>query len=332
MKPSQVLEATNYLVQLKRPGFIWGPPGVGKSDIVAAVAKTRDIQLIDIRMSLMAPTDIQGFPVFDRESNTMRFVPLDQLPRDGEGILFLDEMNSATQATQAAGYQLILNRSIGAYNLPPGWAIIAAGNRAGDRAVVHNMPSALANRFVHLEMEADHIEWDQWAAQNDVSSLTRAFIRFRPGLLHSFNPDTNEKAFPTPRSWVFADQVMGNSAEQKLSPSVRMQLIQGAVGKAAGGEYLAFCDIAASLPSVSEVNMNPETAPLPVEPAAQYAIVTALEKATTVSSFERLMKYITRMSTEFQTLYVRGVVTTQRDITRLDHYTAWVVKNQNVLI
>ena len=85
----------------------------------------------------------------------MSFVPPDFLPTKSKGILFLDEMNSAPRAVQAAAYQLILNRKIGEYELPVGWAVVAAGNRAGDRAVVNDMPSALANRLVHIDFKVD---------------------------------------------------------------------------------------------------------------------------------------------------------------------------------
>jgi hypothetical protein len=336
MRPSQVISALTHLVQRKRPVFIWGPPGVGKSDGVHTVANNLSIELRDVRLNLMDPVDLKGFPSVEEVGtgkNKMRhmaFIPPDFLPRDpkSKGILFLDEMNSAPPSVQAAAYQLILNRKIGEYELPEGWAVIAAGNRAGDRALVNAMPSALANRFVHIDFDVDVDDWYNWATQSGVSDITRAFIKFRPALLHSFNPSTNERAFPTPRSWVFVDDVVGS----KLDASTEYELIKGTVGEGAAAEYLAFSKLAAELPSAEEILMNPDTAPVPTSPAAQYAVCTMLDTKATPNSFGRLLTYIERLPVEFQVLFVRSAAMANRAVTQTKEYVTWVTKNQKVLL
>ena len=81
------------------------------------------------------------------------YVP-DELPRverDGEfGYLFLDEINTGSPQMMAVMMQLVLDRKVGEYTLPPGWRIIAAGNRVSDRAAAQRMPTALRNRFAHI--------------------------------------------------------------------------------------------------------------------------------------------------------------------------------------
>jgi MoxR-like ATPase len=67
-------------------------------------------------------------------------------------MLFLDEINMAPPAMQGIAQQLILDRQVGSYRVPEGWFIWAAGNRKSDRAAVFEMPSALANRFIHLDL------------------------------------------------------------------------------------------------------------------------------------------------------------------------------------
>lgn len=336
MRPSQVIQSLTHLVERKRPAFIWGPPGAGKSDVVRAVADKLDLELRDVRLNLMDPVDLKGFPTIAEtgtgrnKTRQMSFVPPDFLPSDpkSQGILFLDEMNSAAQSVQAAAYQLILNRQIGEYTLPDGWAVLAAGNRAGDRAVVHTMPSALANRFVHIDFEVDVEDWYNWATQNGVSDVTRAFIKFRPALLHAFNPGSNERAFPTPRSWVFVDDV----TQSKLSPDTEYELIKGTVGEGAAAEYLAFSKLAAELPSADEILMNPDTAPVPESPAAQYAVCTMLDKKATPNSFGRLLTYVERLPIEFQVLFVRSAAMANRTVTQSKDYIKWVTTNQSVLL
>jgi hypothetical protein len=336
MRPSQAISALSHLVQRKRPAFIWGPPGVGKSDVVHTVAERLSLELRDVRLNLLDPVDLKGFPSIEEigtgkaKTRHMSFVPPDFLPRDpkSKGVLFLDEMNSAPQSVQAAAYQLILNRRIGEYVLPEGWAVLAAGNRSGDRAVVNAMPSALANRFVHIDFTVDVDDWYNWATQEGVSDLTRAFIKFRPNLLHSFDPSANERAFPTPRSWVFVDDVV----DSNLDSATEFELIKGTVGEGAAAEYLAFTKLAAELPTADEILMNPDTAPVPVSPAAQYAVCTMLDRKATPNSFGRLITYVERMSVEFQVLFVRSAAMANRSVTQSKDYVTWVTKNQDVLL
>lgn len=336
MRPSQVTHSLTHLVQRKRPAFIWGPPGVGKSDIVQSVANSLDLELRDVRLNLMDPVDLKGFPSIEEtgtgknKQRYMAFLPPDFLPRDpkSKGVLFLDEMNSAPQSVQAAAYQLILNRRIGEYVLPEGWAVLAAGNRSGDRAVVNSMPSALANRFVHIDFEVDVDDWYNWATQHGVSDITRAFIKFRPNLLHAFDAATNARAFPSPRSWVFVDDIAGS----KLASDTEFELIKGTVGEGAAAEYLAFAKLAAELPSSDEILMNPDSAPVPESPAAQYAVCTMLDKKATPNSLGRLLTYVERLPVEFQVLFVRSAAMANRTITQCKDYVSWVTKNQEILL
>lgn len=334
MKPSQVTQSLTHLVQRKRPAFIWGPPGAGKSDVVRTVADNLKIELRDVRLSLMDPVDLKGFPtlrevtVSRKKVQQMTFVPPDFLPTGGEGILFLDEMNTAPQSVQAAAYQLILNRRIGEYELPEGWAVLAAGNRANDRAVAHTMPSALANRFVHIDFEIDVDDWYNWATAYGVSSITRGFIKFRPALLHSFDPTTNPRAFPSPRSWVFVDDVVNSH----LDKNTEFELIKGTVGEGAAAEYLAYYRMHADLPSVDEILLNPDSAPVPEEPAAQFAICTSMDSKATATSFGRLLTYASRLPVEFQVLFVKSAAMAKREITKTKEYIDWITKNSAVLL
>ena len=116
------------------PVMLWGPPGVGKSQMVAQVADKNNVEVIDIRLSQMEPSDLRGIPF--RENGSVEWAVPAMLPneeRHGKsGILFLDEITSAAPSVSAAAYQLILDRRLGQYTVPDGWAIFAAGNRQGD--------------------------------------------------------------------------------------------------------------------------------------------------------------------------------------------------------
>ena len=172
VKPSDIKDEVNYAFNRKRPIFLWGPPGVGKSEIVETITQERSGYMIDLRLALMEPTDLRGIPYYNEKTGQMMWAPPADLPTQELAdqfeciVLFLDEMNQAPQSVQAAAYQLILNRRLGTYTLPDNVLIVAAGNRESDRGVAYRMPSPLANRFVHLEMGVDFDDWQVWALEN----------------------------------------------------------------------------------------------------------------------------------------------------------------------
>src|SRR5262245_8144949 len=183
--------------------MIWGPPGIGKSATVRAVAAKLGVGLVDLRISQLAPTDLRGLPVPD--SGVARWLPPEFLPRKGRGVLFLDEINLAPPAVQGIAQQLVLDRRVGSYTVPDGWFVWAAGNRREDRAATFDMPAPLANRFLHFELEPDLDGFLRYAARNDLSHEIVAFLGFRPALLHALDP--SRPAWPSPRSWEMASQL-----------------------------------------------------------------------------------------------------------------------------
>ena len=214
------------------PVMLWGPPGVGKSQIIAQVATRHAVPMIDIRLSQMEPSDLRGIPF--RIDNRVEWAVPSMLPdieRHGPaGVLFLDEITSAPPSVSAAAYQLILDRRLGAYQVPAGWAIFAAGNRQGDRGVTYTMPAPLANRFSHFEIEANLDDWVSWAYGNGIDERLIGFLRFRPERLFDFDPAHNPVAFPSPRSWEFAHRALQKFGD---APELLLATLQACVGPAA---------------------------------------------------------------------------------------------------
>src|SRR5215471_16461268 len=242
MKPSVVSRALRALVVVEKQAvFIWGSPGSGKSAVVNQLAAELGIALRDIRALLLDPVDLRGLSFVGKDGRSQWSTP-DFLPQDGEGILFLDELNAAPAMVQASCYQLVLDRKLGEYTLPGGWAIVAAGNRDSDRAVTTKMPTPLRNRVVHLEFEVDLQEWCEWAIQNGIRPEVIAFLRFRPELLSAFDRDQN--AFPSPRSWEFVSRILASSPDK----TVEHELFAGAVGAGAATEFSGFVRMFRELP------------------------------------------------------------------------------------
>ena len=327
MKPSRIIETLNTLTDICQPVFVWGAPGVGKSQVVAQVAREKGLDLTDVRAVLLDPVDLRGLPHID-DNHRACWCPPEFLPVEGKGILFLDELNAAPPLVQAACYQLVLDRRLGEYRLPDGWSIVAAGNRETDRAVTHRMPSALANRFVHLNFDVDAKEWLTWAQECEIAPAVIAFIRFRPQLLHAFDGQKDDKAFPTPRSWEFVSRIMNR--QQKAIPD--LELIDGVVGEGAAAEFCGFLRIFHDLPDPETLLEAPETAEVPDDPATLYAVCELLSQKTDLSNLPQIMTYAKRLPPEFSVLLVRDAARINSAIVQTPDFNSWAVAHADVLI
>jgi len=256
------------------PVMLWGPPGVGKSQMIAQVAEKHNAPVVDVRLSQMEPSDLRGIP-FRVDDKVEWAIPamLPDAERHGPvGILFLDEITSAPPSVSAAAYQLILDRRLGNYKVPEGWAIFAAGNRQGDRGVTYTMPAPLANRFSHFEVDVNLDDWVAWAYAHGIDEKIIAFLRFRPDLLFDFDPAHNPVAFPSPRSWEFAHNALQKFGE---NPQLLLGTLQACVGPAAGVELNAFIDNLDNMPDLEAIITGQEVG-APKEIDLQYAVASAL--------------------------------------------------------
>lgn len=303
MKPSRVAEVVQQLLGTRWPSFIWGPPGVGKSSIVRQAAAKLGLELLDVRAALLDPTDVRGIPIVENRRavwTAPSFLPSDP---GSKGILFLDELTSAPPLVQASLYQLTLDRQVGEYRLPEGWRIIAAGNRAEDRAISFRMPSALANRFIHLDFETDFADWKAWALDNRIHPDVLAFLSIRRELLLKMGQ--GEKGFPTPRSWEMASDAL------KLYPVVdeAADILLGIVGEAASIEFLAFCRNVQIGPIVEAVLADPRNATLPEKLDTIFALLSHLvSRSNEPAVIEVIVVILDRLTPEFAVMLLNDAI------------------------
>ena len=263
----------------KRPMFLWGPPGIGKSEVVAEITQEMGGFMIDLRLGQMDPTDIRGIPFYNKEAGKMDWAPPIDLP-DAEFasqypivVLFMDEMNSAAPAVQAAAYQLVLNRRIGKYFLPDNVVLIAAGNRESDKGVTYRMPTPLANRFVHVEMRPDFAAWQEWAVRNQIHKDVVGYLSFAKQDLYDFDAKSSSRAFATPRSWTFVSELL---ADEDLDDVTATDLIAGTVGEGLAVKFQAHRRIAGKLPTPEDVLSGKEKELSVKEVSAMYSLVISL--------------------------------------------------------
>jgi hypothetical protein len=252
----QAKPAIKAAMKANRPSFLWGPPGVGKSELVEEITNELGGHMIDLRMAQMEPTDIRGIPFFNKELGVMDWAPPIELPTEELAsqypciVLFLDEMNSAPPAVQAAGYQLVLNGRVGKYVLPKNVHIVAAGNRDSDKGVTYRMPMPLANRFIHLEMRPDFASWQNWAIENQVHEDVVGYLSFAKQDLYDFDAKSSSRAFATPRTWTFVSQLL---QEEDMDPDTLYNLVAGTVGEGLATKFVAHRKIASKMPNPSDI-------------------------------------------------------------------------------
>lgn len=329
LTPSKTRKAIVRIIAAGLVPFIQSSPAIGKSEITHGISQEYNLKLIDVRLSQCEPTDMSGIPFTYIDANGVKkaqYIPFDCFPletdplppkldKDGKQmigpdgkplfhdgwLLFLDEANSASRATQAAAYKLVLDRMVGAHKLHPKVAIVMAGNLMTDKAITYELSTAMQSRLIHIHMVVNKKDWLEWAAKNDIDTRVQAFIDFRPELLSNFDPEHSDLTFAAPRTWFFASKlVTGTPIDSDDLP-----LLAGTVGSGAAQEFITFTKVFDSLPSINDIMMDPMGTRIPQEMAARYAMASYLSSVFEDAYAENIIKYLERFSTEIQVLGLR---------------------------
>jgi hypothetical protein len=328
MKASDMTKVIDKLIDRQLPVFVWGAPGIGKSSIVKQIAVQKKMDFLDLRLSLLDPTDLKGIPFFNAKTQEGGWAKPSFLPSDPDsrGILFLDEINTAPPAVQASAYQLILDRKVGEYELPSGWSIVAAGNRENDRGVVYKMPPPLANRFVHFEMEVDFDDWKAWAYQAGIESAIIGYLAYDKSMLFTFDPTSNEKAFATPRSWEYVDSIVKSGIDTELI----LDSISGAVGREAAVGYSSFKKVMRQLPDLDAILDGSLTSLEEEDPkvlmALAIGLVNALRQNPSDDAITHVLDFSLQLPGEFAIMLVKDMQSNGLDVEGSDAWGEWVRK------
>lgn len=277
MKPSDVTRYLAAVLPTRRPVWMWGSPGGGKSSVTyqagADVFPDMNYRVWEVRATEFEGVDLRGVPLV-HGGRTAWALP-DLWPTDpaDRGILFLDELGQGEPDVQKFLAKVALDRKVGDHSLPDQVYVVAASNRAKDKAGVGKVLTHLLNRFAHVDYDIDLDDWCRWAVGAGVSGEMRAFMRFKGGkFLDQFDPSLAERAFCSPRSWHACDDIY------KACPAdLRQEALAGVVGPGPAAEFLTFVELYHKLPDVDAVLKNPAAAPVPSrEPSVLFSLVGAL--------------------------------------------------------
>ncbi|MER6392538.1 MoxR family ATPase [Streptomyces sp. NPDC001523] len=303
-RPDEQLEALTLAVAADLPVLLWGEPGIGKTAALTQLAASFDLPLTTVIASVHEPTDFSGLPIVgeDPAANGVPMAPPQwavELASAGRGLLFFDELSTATPAVQAALLRVVLERKVGTLQLPPGVRIVAAANPRASAADGWELSPPLANRFVHLYWvhdrdvvvrglggvwpRAELPRLDPAGLPEAVAFARRAvcgFLSARPTLIHRL-PTTETKrggAWPSPRSWEAAMTLLAFGTAASVSRDVLAMLVRGAVGDGPGLELLAHID-RMELPDPDSLLADPAAAELPERGDLRQATLEAVVAA-----------------------------------------------------
>lgn len=284
--------------------FLHSSPAIGKSSVAKQLAQEYSLEVIDLRLTELDPSDMNGLPTFEEHKAT--FKPFDTFPLESTKIpkgkngwlLLLDEFNSANPLVQAAAYKLILDRKVGQYNLHSKVAIIACGNLETDNAIVNPMSSALISRFAHFYIDLNNDDWIDWASKNNINPKIISYISFKPSSLYTFNPDSS-KPYASPRTWEMLSKVMDKTNE------VDIPLCASLIGEGVALEFTQYLKIFESLVSIEDILNSPNKAPVPQELSVKWATMTMVLGHINEDNYSKILDYIERFPSELQLVFIK---------------------------
>lgn len=334
----------------KRTANLVSSPGLGKSAVCAEIARHWKLKLIDIRLTEYDPTELNGYPFILNPKDEWHLikaghVPMetfptihDKIPEGYKGwLILLDEFPSAPLSVQAAAYKITLDRKVGQHQLHNNCMIVTAGNKQTDKAIVNRMSTAQQSRLSTLVIKACLNTWLDWAERADATNWgpidhrIRSFLRWKPELLHDFNPDHADLTFPCPRTWhITSDLAQANKWE--TLEYKKLPLLAGTVGHGAARQFHAFTEVFEHLPTIKEIISNPLMCNLPDEISVHHAAAGLVGHHIDKTNAKPLFQFLSRLPADIQTVTLRNAIRRKDELRTVPELLQWAAQNSKELI
>jgi hypothetical protein len=315
------LQSALIAVQTGSPILLWGEPGIGKTQQIMEFAKSVHRHIEVVLASIRDPTDFLGLPVVESVINhssdhstegmslklrndvkRVRYVPPEwalNLVDAKNGILFLDEVNTAPRAVQAALLRVVLDKVVGECQLPMDTWIMAAANPPELSAGGQDLPASFSNRFCHFNVDADQASWRDWLLginrvheipvldsswENNIplfSSLASAYSQARPSQIQA--RPKNQKhmtAWPSLRSWTTGIKLLAaaKTLGEEIDSGLAITLLSSAISQAAAVEFISYVKNL-DLPNPEDILRNPTSWDVKKRSDVTFAILSSVVSA-----------------------------------------------------
>jgi len=328
-------------------------PGIGKSDIIAQLIdelSARDGEPWGFQVMMLAtqtPMDLLGYMMPDTREYSGKSVrvsdwtlPPWMLTREGKpvteykrGILFLDEYGQGEPDVKRASAELLLNRRLGPWQLPEGWAVVAASNRDKDRSGVTKSFDFVINRRGLIEVVPDLDAWTEWANTAGVMPLTIAFANNNPHIVFSGEVPEKQGPWCTPRSLVMADKLLRRMAQDgELADSpVANALVSGIIGGAASAQYFSFVRLEQEMPKFEKIVAEPDKVKVPDRPDAQMLVCYNLAHRVDEQTAEPVATYMDRFPKEFGVTFIKAATQRNYKLLTTPAFRKWCSENSSLM-
>lgn len=336
----------NKKISLMPSVMLWGPPGAGKSQAVRQIAEKINVQtgkktkVTDVRLLLFNPIDLRGIPTANEDKTLAVWLKPKIFQMDDSedviNILLLDEISAAPQSVQAAAYQITLDRVIGEHRLPDNCIVIAAGNRTTDKSVAYKMPRALANRLMHIEIQTNFSSWKKWAQMAGINGAVIGFLKYKKSALMDISPDSDNLAFPTPRTWEMVSNILNNVNDDVYKV---YSLISGIIGTEATAEFVTWYNTEGFMPDIKNI-FKGACNEVPKGVDELYSLVQrmtnyAKSHKDDISDIENSVEYARKLPADFAAVLFRSYMDIgpelQSKLMEMPAYIRWMNENSNLV-
>jgi len=332
--------------RVKRVPNLISSPGVGKSSLIAQIAKKIEFLVLDVRLSTIDPTELNGFPhIWETQDGrkVASYIPMDIFPVVGKElpinpdtnkpykgwILFLDEFNAGSLLVQAAAYKIVLDRLVGMYLLDDRCVMATAGNLMSDKAIVNRLSTATQSRVIHLPIRVCNETWHYWATEAKIDHRVNSFLKFKPALLHNFDPNHTDLTFACPRTWEFTSDLI---KPYDPIPMKKLPLLAGTIGVGCAREFHAYTEVFKDLPNFNTIINDPEHVTIRDEPSISHALTGIIGHKMTVDTAAPCLKFLNRLGADFQVVALRQAVARDLSLLKSAPVMDWLKVNTNEFI
>ncbi len=319
--------------------MVVGPPGCGKTEISEQVARELTDCVHVATPAVEDPTNAAGMPVYNSETNQVRFLPFKLMetlcnhdPDEDPCVVVLDDFGQAQRSVQASYMQVIQSHRVGEHEFPDNVSFIILTNDRDHQAGVSPILEPVKSRCMAIyKYELELEEWIEWAYQNNLYPTIMPYLRFKPEAFNNFRPTTEMINQPCARTWHKLSKALYAMKSLNITDeSLRYATAVGAVA-AYASEFIEFEKYYGKLPDIQDLikgkalfEHNPN------DPSLTYALCGALVHYANKKNVDKIIKVIEQLPEMFQVAVTRDLQNAIPDLIESDAFMDWCLRHVDI--